>query len=136
MTESPESAGQRRESRIALILALFMGGMGTLHFVMPKPFDTLIPKSLPGSARAWTYGSGVAEMTCGAAVAIPKTRRLGALLTALLFIGVFPGNIKMAMDYQRPDSPLPLRIGTLLRLPLQIPLVLWALRVRNKAAQG
>lgn len=122
-----------RDSRLALALALVVGGVGTLHFAVPKFFDALIPRALPGTPRAWTYGSGVAELGCAAAVAMPRTRRIGATLTALLFIAVFPGNVKMAVDYHRTRKPLAMRIGTLLRLPLQIPLVLWALRVRARA---
>ncbi len=121
-----------RDSRLALALALLLGGVGSLHFAVPKFFDALIPHALPGTPRAWTYGSGVAELGCAAA-AMPRTRRIGATLTALLFIAVFPGNVKMAMDYQRTRKPLAMRVGTLLRLPLQIPLVLWALRVRDRA---
>ncbi|GAA5105650.1 hypothetical protein [Haloechinothrix salitolerans] len=122
-----------RDSRLALALALLLGGVGTLHFAVPKFFDALIPRALPGSPRAWTYGSGAAELGCAAAVAMPRTRRIGATLTALLFIAVFPGNVKMAVDYHRTRKPLAMRVGTLLRLPLQIPLVIWALRVRDRA---
>lgn len=122
-----------RDSRLALTLALLLGGVGTLHFAVPKFFDALIPRALPGSPRAWTYGSGVAELGCAAAVAAPRTRRIGATLATLLFIAVFPGNVKMAVDYHRSQKPLPMRVGALLRLPLQVPLVLWALRVRDRA---
>ncbi|MPY79064.1 MAG: hypothetical protein GEV04_11325 [Actinophytocola sp.] len=122
-----------RDSRLALALALLLSGVGSLHFAVPKFFDALIPRSLPGTPRAWTYGSGVAELGCAAAVAMPRTRRVGATLTTLLFIAVFPGNVKMAVDYHRTRKPLAMRIGTLLRLPLQVPLVVWALRVRDRA---
>jgi uncharacterized membrane protein len=27
-------------------------GMGALHFVAPKPFDTIVPAELPGGARS------------------------------------------------------------------------------------
>lgn len=117
----------------AVALAAFLGMAGTAHFLVPKFFDALIPQQLPGDARTWTYGSGVAELGCAAAVAHPRTRKHGGLLAALLFVGVFPGNVKMAVDYHRAHKPLPWRLGTLLRLPLQIPLVVWALRVRDRA---
>ena len=41
-------------------------GMGTMHFVAPKPFDTIIPAELPGSPRFYTYASGVGELATGA----------------------------------------------------------------------
>lgn len=106
-----------------------------MHFVVPRFYDALIPEQLPGSARTWTYGSGVAEIACAAAVAAPRTRRFGSTLSALLFIAVFPGNVKMAVDYHRAGKPLPARLATLLRLPVQIPFVLWAMKVRNETSK-
>lgn len=124
----------RSESRGAVALAIFLAGAGTMHFVAPRFYDAMIPRELPGEPRAWTYGSGVAELGCAAAVAHPRTRRLGGLLSALLFAGVFPGNVKMAVDTHRAGRSFPQRLATLLRLPLQIPLVRWALRVRAGAS--
>jgi uncharacterized membrane protein len=65
------------ESRRAIFLAVFLGTMGTLHFLVPRPFDKLIPKELPGSRRSWTYGSGAGELGTALLIAIPKTRRFG-----------------------------------------------------------
>ena len=113
--------------RDALGLAGFLAAMGTLHFLVPGPFDTIVPRALPGSPRTWTYLSGVAELMVAAAVAHPRTRRAGALAAAALFAGVFPANVKMAMDW-RHASPAKRAIAYG-RLPLQIPLVLWARRV-------
>ena len=79
-------------------LAVFLAGAGAVHFVIPKFYDAMIPPQLPGSARTWTYGSGVAEIAVAAAVALPATRQRGAGLAALLFVMVFPGNLKMAVD--------------------------------------
>jgi len=107
------------------LLTGLLTGMGTLHFVAPKPFDSIIPKWVPGSRRAWTYGSGVAELACAALLSRPSTRRVGALLTAATFVAVFPANVQGAVD-QRTATP-----GTAVawaRLPLQIPLIRWALR--------
>ncbi|MGW3995134.1 DoxX family protein [Amycolatopsis sp. NPDC004772] len=117
--------------RPAHVLAGALGFMGVLHFAVPKPFDGLIPASLPGSRRAWTYGSGVAELAVAAAVATPRTRRLGGLAAALLFLGVFPGNVKMALDAA--SAPAPQRAIAWARLPLQWPLIAWALKVRDNA---
>ena len=102
-------------------------GMGVLHFVAPKPFDTIIPEELPGSARFYTYASGVAELGVGALLLAPKTRRLGALAAIALYIGVFPGNVNMVRLWK--DKPLPMRIGAIARLPLQIPMITEALKI-------
>jgi uncharacterized membrane protein len=66
-----------------------------------------------------------------AAVAAPRTRRLGGLGAAWFFAAVFPANVKMAYDL-RLKSPK-VKAVAYGRLPLQVPLVLWALRVRRSA---
>ncbi|MFJ1709503.1 MauE/DoxX family redox-associated membrane protein [Kitasatospora sp. NPDC088346] len=111
----------------APLLAGLLLGAGVLHFVTPKPFDATVPRWLPGGPRAWTYASGVAELAIGAAVAVPRTRRVGALAAAGLFVAVFPANVKMAVDWRH--RPAPYRAAAFGRLPLQLPLVLWARRV-------
>lgn len=126
-------ATSRGSARPAHALAGALAFMGVLHFAKPEPFDSLIPEQLPGGKRFWTQASGVAELACAATVAAPKTRRTGALATALFIIGVFPGNVKMAMDYQRKQKPLPMRAVAWARLPMQWPLIAWALRVRDSA---
>jgi len=108
------------------LLAAFLTATGVTHFVSPGSYDGLIPPFLP-NPRAWIYGSGLAEVACASAVAIPASRRGGALASAALFVAVFPGNLYMAIEPG--DVP---RWAALVRLPLQIPLVLWALQVARR----
>lgn len=109
-------------------------GMGVLHFAAPKPFDSIVPPQLPGSARAYTYASGVAEIGVAAALAVPRTRRLGGSLAAMLFVAVFPANIQFTVDSLRnPKASTLVRIASVARLPLQIPMIRTALRVRAAA---
>ena len=110
-------------------MAGFLTVMGILHFAVPQYFDEIVPESLPGTQRRWTYLSGVAELTTAATVAAPRTRRVGGLVAAGLFLGVFPANIKMALDWA--DRPCWQRAAVWGRLPLQIPMVMWALRIRR-----
>jgi uncharacterized membrane protein len=120
-----------RADKLAYGLAAVLGVAGVAHFVRPEFFDEIVPHALPASPRSWTYVSGVAELACAAAVARPSTRRIGGLAAAVLFVAVFPANIQMAVDYRtRPASEQALAYA---RLPLQIPLVLWALKVRRDA---
>ncbi|GLE55241.1 hypothetical protein BKG69_23055 [Mycobacteroides chelonae] len=112
-------------------LAAVLLGVGVVHFVAPKPFDDIVPAQLPGEARFYTYASGVAELGTGALLLAPKTRRLGGTLAALLFIAVFPANINMTRQWW--DKPLPLKLGAIARLPLQIPMITEALKVRRTA---
>lgn len=122
-------AGQPDAS--AMALALLLATTGITHFARPRFYDGIVPGWLPGSARAWTYASGAAELAVAAAVACPRTRRAGGLAAATLFAAVFPANLQMAVDWRRRAALWrALAIG---RLPLQAPLIWWALRVRNSA---
>ena len=104
-----------------------------MHVLTPAPFDAVIPGLLPGTPRFWTLASGAAELAVAAAVAVPRTRRLGGLAAAWLFVAVFPANVKMAVDWS--DRSAAERAVAYGRLPLQVPLVWWALRVRRGAAR-
>ena len=117
--------------RSAHTLARLLATMGTAHFVVPRPFDAIVPRCLPGDARTWTYVSGAAELALAAGIALPRTRRVSGLLAAGLFTAVFPANVKMARDWRHRRAPL--KAVAYARLPLQAPLVLWALQVSRAA---
>ena len=112
-------------------IATMLMGSGTVHFLAPKPFDTIVPDELPGNARLYTYTSGVAEVAIGALLLPRHTRRLAALAAALLFVGVFPANVNMVRLWWA--KPWPMRIAALARLPLQIPMITTALRIRRNS---
>jgi uncharacterized membrane protein len=114
-------------------LAGFLAAAAVTHFVAPRQYDAIVPRSLPGTPRAWTYASGAAELAVAVAVAEPRTRRRGGLAAAALFVAVFPANVKMARDWS--DRPTAAKAAAVGRLPLQVPLVWWALKVANKAAR-
>ncbi|GGZ00150.1 DoxX family protein [Streptomyces poonensis] len=120
-----------RSKRSPLLLAGLLATAGVAHFAAPRPFDAIVPRSLPGSPRTWTYASGVAELALAAGLALPRTRRVTARATAAFFVGVFPANLKMAVDWR--DRPAPQRTAALARLPLQVPLVLWARGIAKDA---
>ncbi|WP_431952702.1 DoxX family protein [Nocardia lijiangensis] len=120
--------------RPALLLAALLFGSGVLHFAAPKFYDSIVPRLLPGRARDYTYASGIAELGVAVALAAPRTRRLGGRLAALLFVAIFPANVQMAVDVGRSEkASRALKVGTLLRLPLQIPLVTTALKVSRSS---
>lgn len=121
-----------RRPTAAAGLVVLLASSGVLHFAAPEPFDAIVPDQLSGSARTWTHLSGAAELIVAALIAAPRTRRLGGLLAALLFVSVFPANVKMAIDWS--DRPAGMRALAYGRLPLQIPLVLWAVLVYRRAA--
>ncbi|GAA1493888.1 DoxX family protein [Curtobacterium herbarum] len=122
----------RRARRTAGVLALILGGAGVTHFLRPAGYDRIVPETLP--PRTTTLASGLAELGIAVGLLVPATRRRAGWAAAALFLAVFPANVKMASDLL--DSPRASRAGRLvavLRLPLQAPLVAWAVRVARHA---
>ncbi|GAA1412943.1 DoxX family protein [Oerskovia paurometabola] len=113
----------------AVSLAALLGSSGVVHLVRPQVFEPLIPDAL-GDPRPWVTWSGVAELACATALLVPATRRAGGLASAALLVGVFPGNVKMALD-SHPGARSWARRPVVAwgRLPVQVPLVAWALGV-------
>lgn len=121
------------DDRSARILARLLAGAGVAHFAVPGPFERIVPDWLPGSARTWTGVSGAVELLLAAGIAAPCTRRVSAYAAAGFFAAVFPANVKMAYDWR--DRSAPLKAAVYGRLPLQVPLVLWARQVARGAAR-
>ncbi|MFI9509489.1 hypothetical protein [Nocardia sp. NPDC052566] len=129
MAENVRDTGRRP----ALALAALLFGSGILHFAMPKPYDSIVPRALPGKARDYTYASGVAELGVAAALAVPRTRRLGGRLAALLFLAVWPANVQFTVDMLKSEkAPKVVKIGSVVRLPLQIPLITQSLKISRR----
>ena len=105
---------------------------GTAHFIFPKALDAIVPHFLPGSARTWTYLSGVAELIIAVGLFAPLSMKVGgtsirlfaAYAALLLFLAVYPANIKMAIDWR--TRSLPSQLLAYARLPLQFGLFYWA----------
>lgn len=122
----------RRATRTAGLLAVLLGGAGVTHFARPRHYDRIVPDALP--PRLTTVVSGVAELGIAAGLTFPATRRASGWAAAALFAAVFPANVKMANDLlDSPRSTRAMRLVSVLRLPLQAPLVLWAVRVGRHA---
>ena len=130
MTTAP-LVGRDTTQAAAYRIAAMLLSAGTLHFLAPKPFDTIVPAELPGDARLYTYASGVAELSIGALLLPRRTRRHAALAAVLLFVGVFPANVNMVRLWW--DKPWPMRVAALARLPLQIPMITTALKIRRNS---
>jgi uncharacterized membrane protein len=119
-----------------LSLAALLTSSGVIHFVRPTTFTDLVPSWVPGTAHQVVYVSGAAELVVAALVAAPKTRRLGGYAAAALFVAVFPGNVKMALDGGVPggEGPMASKYFAYARLPIQLPLIWWGLHVAKNAA--
>lgn len=112
-----------------LLLAAFMCLAGVMHFVAPRAFAKIVPKSLP-APMVLVHVSGVFEVLGGAGLLVPFARTFSAWGLVALFVAVFPANVNHAVnDIQFRGRPVP-RWVLFARLPLQAVLVAWALWVR------
>ncbi len=123
-----------RPTASALGLAALLLGAGIAHFLIPEPYRRIVPRLLPDPSF-WVWSTGCCEIACAALVAHPRTRRRGAWIAIVLFVAVFPANVQMALDGGIQGQPFPLGSAAVawLRLPLQVPLVVWAYRVSRSA---
>ena len=90
-------------SRSVKFLVLIFGVSGVVHLVRPEVYEPLMPAWVP-KHREVILASGVAELACAAGLAVPATRRTAGWASALLLLGVFPGNVKMAVDAAGTDN--------------------------------
>lgn len=108
---------------------------GFLHLFYPEPYIRIIPPFLP-SPKLLVWISGGAELTGGLGLFLAKFRRWAAYGLALLLVAVFPANIYMAVVH----VPFPGVLGESwvqwARLPLQIPLIAWALYYAKPAVRA
>ncbi len=107
-----------------------MLGVGIAHFAVPRVYERIVPR-LIGHPAFWVRWSGVAEIACAGLLVPRHTRRVGALATIGVLLIVFPANVKMALDGGIAGEPFPLGspVVAWVRLPLQVPIVIWAWRV-------
>ena len=115
---------------LAPLALLFIVG-GILHFVFPEVYSRIMPPFLP-QPRFLIEVSGAAEIAGGLGLLLARFRRAAAYGLVLLLVAVFPANIYMAVAH----VPFPGVMGESsvqwLRLPLQIPIILWAWHYRHK----
>ena len=114
-----DTARERARFRFAAIMTT----AGMAHFVMPKPFEAIVPRWFPWRRQAVRW-SGAAELTSGALLAVPRTSRAGAALTAATLVAVYPANVQMAVDATRgrPQVPAPTWV-TWVRVPMQLAMI-------------
>lgn len=113
-----------------LVAAAFLVS-GVIHLVRPAVFEPLIPPVLP-RPRGIVYASGAAELICGAGL-LTRAPWAGRASAALL-VGVWPGNLQMALDATRAmrrggGRPRDVTMAALAwaRMPLQVPMIRSAL---------
>ncbi|MES1224504.1 MAG: DoxX family protein [Bacteroidota bacterium] len=106
-------------------MALFYIGAGSYHFIRPKFYRRIMPPWLIWHMPL-IYISGAFEIILGILLIPEATRNSAAWGLVILLILIFPANIQMMLNFKRKRSPY-LWI-TVLRLPLQIVVIWWALK--------
>jgi uncharacterized membrane protein len=112
------------------VLATIMIGIGTLHFLLPGPFVSIVPAWLP-APYALVIVSGFFEILGGVGLLIPRVRRAASYGLVALYVAVFPANVNMVVH---PELGRGIPEWSLwARLPLQVVLIAWALWVGAEA---
>lgn len=128
MDSQEQGREPRRRSR--RLLAAFFIQAGINHFVMPRPYQQIVPPSLKRNARMLVQVSGVAEVAGGVGVLLPWTRRVSGLGLVALLAAVFPANVYMAREPERFRRIPPWALYA--RLALQPLMMLWAWRATRR----
>lgn len=107
------------------VLAGLMVVAGAAHFLKTDFYVKIVPDYLP-EPLGLVYASGAAAIALGALLFWKKTVPLAACGIVLFLLAVFPANLHLAMHPEiLPQIPVWVQWA---RLPLQIVLILWALR--------
>jgi uncharacterized membrane protein len=85
----------------AIGAGILFSGAGTAHFAKPDFFEAIVPAWFPNATLA-NRVSGAAELALGLGMFLPRTRKLSALGLFALTIAVFPANVDMAVNRDRP----------------------------------
>ena len=115
---------------LALLALLSIVG-GLLHFVFPEVYLRIMPPFLPWP-RILIEVSGAAEIAGGLGLLLTRFRRAAAYGLALLLVAVFPANVYMAVAHVPFLGVTGESWVQWFRLPLQIPILLWALHYSHK----
>ena len=92
-----------------------------VHLAKPEVYEPLMPSWVPAH-REVILASGVAELICALGMVVPRTRRVAGWSSAALLLGVWPGNLQMALDSNRSSSTA-FKVAAWGRMPLQVPLI-------------
>ena len=105
--------------------ALFYIVVGVTHFTNPDFFIPLVPPCLIYLDEI-VFVSGFIEVVMGVMLFFKRSRKLGAIITIILLLAVFPANIYLYLS-ETPRKILDIsKYQALLRLPFQAPLIIIA----------
>lgn len=103
--------------RSRLATALLWCFAGTMHFVVPRSYEAIVPRSISRWKREAVIVSGAAEIAGGVAMLPHATRRAARWWLLGVLAAVYPANIQMAVNAERYPSLRPALLWA--RLPFQ-----------------
>ena len=125
----------------ALLLASAMKHFRNPGFYYPVVPDYLCRRDQPGSQpngplalmsrEEWVASSGLLEATAAVGLLIPATRKVAADATTAMFTVFLAGHIDALRRAYGPNGTPSQRRAHTLRLPLQVPLILWSWSLRK-----
>jgi uncharacterized membrane protein len=118
---APGLADWRACMRWGLSLALLYAGID--HIVTPDRYLPMMPRFVPHHAEI-VFLTGLCELLGAVGLLAPRLRYLTGLMLAIYFVGVFPANIKNAIEGLSVAGLPTANWYYWARLPFQ-PLVIW-----------
>lgn len=130
--EYKDEGSTQMKTFLRSIYSVILFGAGVLHFVHEPGFRRIVPKILP-FRRAIVLVTGVFEIIFSVLLWVKKGQAITSKLLAFFMVAVFPANVYMTIKKIsfKPGQ----KANTLilwLRLPLQIPLIMGALKLGKK----
>ena len=97
--------------------ATFWVFAGTMHFVIPRQYESIVPPAIARWRKEIVVASGIAEIAGGLAILPGRTRRGARWWLLVTLAAVYPANIHMALHREQfPKIPRP---ALWVRLPIQ-----------------
>lgn len=112
------------------LLVAFYLFMGSMHFLKPKQYFTMMPSWLPSHSLLITL-SGVIEIALAILLIPLKTRAMAAkLIIAMLVVFFFAIHIPESIGYYQTGNEK--FIASIIRLPIQFLFIAWAFLYTKK----
>ena len=139
-------SAQATRTTSAVALSALLLASAAKHFRTPRFYYPVVPDYLcrmdePGSRpngplavmsrEEWIATSGLLEVTAGVGLLIPATRKVAADATTAMFAAFLAGHIDALRRAYGPKGTAAERRIHTVRLPLQIPLILWSWSLRK-----
>ncbi|WP_144661763.1 hypothetical protein [Paenarthrobacter nicotinovorans] len=137
---------QARRTTSAVALSALLLASAAKHFRTPSFYNPVVPDYLcrndePGSGsngplavmsrEEWIASSGLLEAAAAVGLLIPATRKVAADATTAMFTAFLAGHIDALRRAYGPDGTEKERRIHTVRLPLQLPLILWSWSLRK-----